>query len=45
MYDDKGIIKKQEVITPITNSIIPEDCFQNNRYVINFTSNDMISKF
>ena len=45
MYNDKVPIWKQEVIPPIPDSIIPVNCYQNNYHVINFTPDDMRSKF
>ena len=45
MYNDKAIIWKQEVITPITCFMIPVYLCQNNKPVINSTTGDMISKY
>ena len=45
MYNGKVLIWKLETIIPIPDSIILVDCFQNNKHVINFISNDMTSKF
>ena len=45
MYNDKLIVFKQEVIPTITNSIILVDFYQNIDNVINFTTDDIISKF
>ena len=36
---------KKEVIPPIPYSIIPVNCSKNNDHVINFTPDDMRSKF
>ena len=44
MYNDKIGILIRELITTITNFIIPVDLCQNNEHVINFTTDDMISK-
>ena len=45
MYNYKVIVLKLGLIPNINGSTIPIDCFQNNRYVINFIYNDMIFKF
>ena len=45
MYNIKKIVHKLEVIPLITDYIIPVGCFQNKKYVIAFTIDDMISKF
>ena len=44
MYNDKVIIIKREAITTITDYMIPLYLYQNNEPVINFTTDDMISK-
>ena len=45
MYNDKLLIWKLEFIPIIPDYMILYDFFQKNQYVINFTSDDMISKF
>ena len=45
MYNDKCACSQKEVTTPPPDSIITEDFFQKNRYVINFTYDEIISKF
>ena len=45
MQNDKLLIHKQEAIITNPEYMIPAYCCQNNQYVINFTNNDMISKF
>ena len=45
MYNAKIIIQKQEVINPITYSMIPVNLCQMNKYLIIFNTDDMISKF
>ena len=45
VYSDKVLLCTRYVIPTITDSIIPENLCKNNRYVINFTSDDMTSKF
>ena len=45
MYHANVLIFKREVFTPITDYNIPVDCCQNNQYIINFTTDDNISKF
>ena len=45
VYNDDVLILKQEFISIIPDYMIPVDCFQNNKHVINFISNDMTSKF
>ena len=45
MYKNKVILRKREVIPPLTYSMIPVNFFQNNASIINFTTNDMTSKF
>ena len=45
MYNDKLPILKQEVVTPIYDSMIPVDFSQNNYHVIIFTPDDIRSKF
>ena len=45
MQNDKLIIHKQEVVTTIHDSMIPVDFCKNNKYVIKFTTDDMIPKF
>ena len=44
MYRNKVIIRKIEVIPPINDSMIPVDFFQ-KKSIINFTTDDMTSKF
>ena len=44
LYNDNLLIQKWEVIAPIPDSMIPVD-FQNKKYVINLTTDDMVSKF
>ena len=41
MYNDKVLICKREVITPIPDYMRPVDFCQNNELVINFTIDDM----
>ena len=45
MYNDKLLILKQEVLSPMYDYMIPVDFCQNNEPVINFTTDDMRSKF
>ena len=45
VYNGRLLVRKWEVIIPITDYIIPEGFCQNNQYVINFNTDDMISKF
>ena len=45
MHNDKALIRKQEFICDITYSTIPLDFFQRNKFIINFTTDDMVSKF
>ena len=45
MYNDKVLILKQQVITPITGSMITEAFLQRNEPVNNLTTDDMIFKF
>ena len=45
MYNDKVVICKLEIIPPVNYYTIPVDLFQMNYHVINFTTDDMISKF
>ena len=45
MYNDKLIICKEYIITPIENSITSVYFYQNNEPVSNFTTDDMISEF
>ena len=45
MYKNKLILHKTEVIPPIPNYMIPVDFCQNNSSMINFTTDDMTSKF
>ena len=45
VYNDKLLIRKRESIPPIPDYMIPVDLFQKNKCVINFTNNDMRSKF
>ena len=45
MYNDKVLRIKQEVVPPIPDSVIPVYSCQNNYHVINFTNDDMRSKF
>ena len=44
IYNDSLIACKRNVITTITDSIIPVDFCQINQYVINFSYDEMISK-
>ena len=44
MYNDNTIIRKWEVINPITDAMIPVDFCQNSKYETNFTTDDMVSK-
>ena len=43
MYNDKILIRKQEVITPITDYTTPVNSYQNNDNMINFTTDDIRS--
>ena len=45
MYNDKLPINKREVIPSIYDSMIPMDLCLKNLPVINFTTDDMTSKF
>ena len=45
MYNDNLLFCKQEVIPPLSYSLIKIVFFQKNHSVINLTSDDMISKF
>ena len=45
MYKDKVIVRKREFIPTITDSMIPVDFCQKNKPIINFTPDDMTSKF
>ena len=45
MYNYKVLNRKREVIPPIPDSMILLDWFQNNKYIFNFTTDDMVSKF
>ena len=45
VYKHKVVHGKIEVIRPITDSFIPMDLCQNNPPTINFTTDDMTSKF
>ena len=45
MYNDKVPIWKQEVIPTVPYSFIPVNFSRNNYHVINFTPDDMRSKF
>ena len=45
MYNDIIIILKQWFIPPIHDCMVLMDCCQKNKYVINFTSDYMVSKF
>ena len=45
MYNYKVLIWKIEAIPPINYSIIPVDLCQNNEPVINFTTDEIRSKF
>ena len=45
MYNYSLLIYKHDVIEPVTDSMIPLNWYQKNQYVINFTNDDMISKF
>ena len=42
---DDIIVRKREVVTTVTGSIIPVGYFQKNKYVINFTIDYMVPKF
>ena len=44
VYNDNVLIRKLQAIPPIPYFIIPVDYCQNIQYIINFTSDDMISK-
>ena len=44
MYNDNIILHKREFVPTITDSTIPVDCCQNES-IINFTTDDMTSKF
>ena len=45
VYNDKALNRKREVIPPIPDFIIPIDFSQRNKHIINFTTDDMTSKF
>ena len=45
MYNDRLLICKLDVILPIPDSMMPIDCCKNNDNVINFTTDDIISRF
>ena len=45
MYNHKVIIRKREAITTIPYYMILVYCCKKNKYVINFTTDDMTSKF
>ena len=45
MYNTKVLISKREVIAPIIDYMMPVDFCQKNKLIINFTTNDMTSKF
>ena len=45
MYKNKVILCRSEAINPIYDSIIPVDCCKKNPSIINFTTDDMKSKF
>ena len=45
MYNDKLLICKQELTNLIPGSMIPLGWFQNNEPVINFTTDNITSKF
>ena len=45
MYNNRVIIRKREVIPPITDHMITDYFCQNQSSVINFTTDDVISKF
>ena len=45
MYNDNMIVGKQEIINYITHFIILVYFYQSKKYVTNFTTYDMISKF
>ena len=43
MYKFSILSRKCEVITPFYYSMIPVDCFENYKYLINSTSDDMVA--
>ena len=45
MYSDNIIIQKWGFIPPIPDYMIPVDCCNQDKYVINFTTDEMLSKF
>ena len=45
MYNGRVLMFKQNVIPKIPDYMIPEYCCQNNQYVINLTSDNIISNF
>ena len=45
MYNDNVLICKQEVIITIYDYMIPVSCCQKNKYLITFTTDDIVSKF
>ena len=45
MHNNKVILRKREVIPIFSDSMIPVDCCQNNSSIINFTTDNMKSKF
>ena len=45
LYKDKVLASKREVIPPIPDSMIAVYFFQKNKLFINFTNEDMTSKF
>ena len=45
VYNYKVIIRQWDAINPITDHIIMVYCVEKNKYVINFTTDDMRSKF
>ena len=45
MYKYKVLVHKREVIPYITDSMIPVDFRQKDNRIINFTTDDMTSKF
>ena len=45
MYNDKVLIQKLGVITPIPDSTIPVDLCKKNKCIVNFTIDDIRSIF
>ena len=45
MYNAKLLIRKQDISPPIPDYMIPVDFYQINKHIINFTSDNITSKF